>query len=116
MIWAILDILIKEMLKSRDVHTYYTLVNPVKFPKMFHLKHTTVKEIVRSLSNKNATTLRLYFLDCNIIDNDSKRTCLPTFSSVIISFDKALCIYFFSRDAYVDLRISIKTHAEIRSH
>lgn len=28
MIWAILDILIKEMLKSRDVHTYYTLVNP----------------------------------------------------------------------------------------
>lgn len=33
-----------------------------------------------------------------------------------ISFDKALCIYFFSRDAYVDLRISIKTHAEISSH
>lgn len=116
MIWAILDILIKEMLKSRDVHTYYTLVNPVKFPKMAHLKHKTVKEIVRSLSNKNATTLRLYFLDCNIIDNDSKRTCLPTFSSVIISFDKALCIYFFSRDTYVDLRISIKTHAEISSH
>lgn len=113
MIWAILDILIKEMLKSRDVHTYYTLVNPVKFPKMFHLKH---KEIDISLSKKNATTLRLYFLDCNIIDNDSKRTCLPTFSSVIISFDKALCIYFFSRDAYVDLRISIKTHAEISSH
>lgn len=50
MIWAILDILIKEMLKSRDVHTYYTLVNPVKFPKMFHLKHTTVKEIIMSLS------------------------------------------------------------------
>lgn len=83
---------------------------------MFHLKHTTVKEIDISLSKKNATTLRLYFLDCNIIDNDSKRTCLPTFSSVIISFDKALCIYFFSRDAYVDLRISIKTHAEISSH
>lgn len=88
----------------------------VKFPKMFHLKHTTVKEIIMSLSNKNATTLRLYFLDCNIIDNDSKRTCLPTFSSVIISFDKGLSIYFFSRDAYVDLRISIKTHAEISSH
>lgn len=61
MIWAILDILIKEMLKSRDVHTYYTLVNPVKFPKMFHLKHTTVKEIWHIIIQEERNYLKITF-------------------------------------------------------
>lgn len=68
----ILDIFIKEMLKLCDVYIYYIFVNLVKFLKMFYFKYIIVKEIVRLLFNKNVIILRLYFFDCNIIDNDSK--------------------------------------------
>lgn len=68
----ILDNFIKEMLKLCDVYIYYIFVNLVKFLKMFYFKYIIVKEIVRLLFNKNVIILRLYFFDCNIIDNDSK--------------------------------------------
>lgn len=65
-------IFIKEMLKLCDVYIYCIFVNLVKFLKMFYFKYIIVKEIVRLLFNKNVIILRLYFFDCNIIDNDSK--------------------------------------------
>lgn len=68
----ILDIFIKEMLKLCDVYIYYIFVNLVKFLKMFYFKYIIVKEIDILLFNKNVIILRLYFFDCNIIDNDSK--------------------------------------------
>lgn len=101
------------MLKLCDVYIYYIFVNLVKFLKMFYFKYIIVKEIVRLLFNKNVIILRLYFFDCNIIDNDSKWICLLIFFFVIIRFDKVFCIYFFSCDMYVDLRIFIKIYVEI---
>lgn len=68
----ILDIFIKEMLKLCDVYIYYIFVNLVKFLKMFYFKYIIVKEIDILLFKKNVIILRLYFFDCNIIDNDSK--------------------------------------------